>query len=67
MNIAAGGWATFDALLFRSEQGRWANFVNGGCQIQLFQNDMGYVLQCRQEGQVKSNIWRMYKSKYFVC
>ena len=49
MNI--GG--SFDALLFISEQGRWVNFVNGWCKVQLVQNNTrNNMLYCRQDGQV---------------
>ena len=48
--------ASFDALFFRSEQGRWVNLNSGdtrSCKVQLLQNEAGYALNCRQDGQVK--------------
>ena len=51
--------ASFDALLYRAEQGRWVNFTGGDirdrectCKVQLLENETGYVVNCKHDGQV---------------
>lgn len=54
MNVAGRVRASFDAQLFRSAQGRWANFNSNTREykVQLLQNEGGYLLNCKQDGQV---------------
>lgn len=50
-------WISFDALLFINEQGQWANFVNGGCEVKLVQSKMNYSLYCNQQGRVRQRTY----------
>ena len=57
MNVAGRVRASFDALLLRAEQNRWVNFTGEGtrqcaCKVQLIQSEAGYLLNCKQDGQV---------------
>ena len=57
MNVAGRVRASFDALLLRAEQDRWVNFTGEGtrqcaCKVQLIQSEAGYLLNCKQDGQV---------------
>jgi len=49
--------ASFDALLFVSQQGKWVDFTNGdtrSCEIQLVESSTNHVqLYCRKDGKVK--------------
>ena len=57
MNVVGRVRASFDALLLRAQQDRWVNFTGEGtrecaCKVQLIQNEVGYLLNCKQDGQV---------------
>lgn len=55
MNVTGRVRASFDTLLYRGEHGEWVNFISGDtreCKVQLLQNEAGYVLNCKQDGQV---------------
>lgn len=57
--------ASFDAFLFRAEQDRWVNFTGGdtfecACKVQLLENEAGYVVNCKHDGQVNLDASRTF-------